>query len=36
MLKVIYKWFGKPHKNQNSPRGERGVGFLVCKCLVCK
>ena len=29
-----YTWFGKPHSNQNSPRGEGGVGFLVRKCLV--
>ena len=24
-----YKWFGKPRSNQNSQRGEGGVGFLV-------
>ena len=24
-----YKWFGKPRSNQNSRRGEGGVGFLV-------
>ena len=29
-----YKWFGKPRSNQNSPRGEGGVSFLVCECLV--
>ena len=29
-----YKWFGKPCIKQNSPRGEGGVGFLVCECLV--
>ena len=29
-----YKWFGKPRINQNSLRGEGGVGFLVCECLV--
>ena len=29
-----FKWFGKPHSNQNSQRGEDGVGFLVCECLV--
>ena len=29
-----YKWFGKPRSNQNSRRGEGGVGFLVCECLV--
>ena len=29
-----YKWFGKPHSNQNSCRGEGGVGFLVRECLV--
>ena len=28
-----YKWFGKPRSNQNSPRGEGGVGFLVHECL---
>ena len=28
-----YKWFGKPRSKQNSPRGEGGVGFLVCECL---
>ena len=29
-----YKWFGKPSSNQNSRRGEGGVGFLVRECLV--
>ena len=29
-----YKWFGKPRGNQNSQRGEGGVGFLVRECLV--
>ena len=29
-----YKWFGKPRSNQNSQRGEGGVGFLVRDCLV--
>ena len=29
----MLKWFGKPCSNQNSPKGERGVGFLVCECL---
>ena len=29
-----YKWFGKPRSNQNSQRGEGGVGFLVRECLV--
>ena len=29
-----YKWFGKPHIKQNSPRGEGGVVFLVRECLV--
>ena len=29
-----YKWFGKPRINQNSRRGEGGVGFLVRECLV--
>ena len=29
-----YKWFGKPRSNQNSRRGEGGVGFLVRECLV--
>jgi hypothetical protein len=29
-----YKWFGKPRSNQNSLRGEGGVGFLVRECLV--
>ena len=29
-----YKWVGKPSINQNSPRGEGGVGFLVRECLV--
>ena len=28
-----YKWFGKPRINQNSPKGEGGVGFLVRECL---
>ena len=28
------KWFGKPHTNQSSQRGEGGVGSLVCECLV--
>ena len=28
-----YKWFGKPRSNQNSWRGEGGVGFLVRECL---
>ena len=28
-----YTWFGKPRSKQNSPRGEGGVGFLVCECL---
>ena len=31
-----YKWFGKPCSNQNSQRGEGGVGFLVHGCLVNK
>ena len=31
-----YKWFGKPRSNQNSPRGEGGVGFLVRECLQMK
>ena len=29
-----YKWFGKPRINQNSLRGEGGVGFLVHEGLV--
>ena len=29
-----HKWFGKPCDVQNSQRGEEGVGFLVCDCLV--
>ena len=29
-----YKWFGKPRSNQNSHRGEGGVGFLVRERLV--
>ena len=29
-----YKWFGKLRSNQNSRRGEGGVGFLVQECLV--
>ena len=29
-----YKWLVKLHSNQNSPRGEGGVGFLVRKCIV--
>ena len=29
-----YKWFRKPCGNQNSQRGEGGVGFLVRECLV--
>ena len=29
-----YKWFGKPRGNQNSQRGEDGVGFLVQEGLV--
>ena len=29
-----YKWFHKPRNNQNIPRGEGGVGFLVRECLV--
>ena len=29
-----YKWFGKPRSSQRSQRGEGGVGFLVCECLV--
>ena len=29
-----YKWFGKPRINQNSLRGDGGVGFLVRECLV--
>ena len=29
-----YKWFGKPRSNENSQRGEGGVGFLVRDCLV--
>ena len=29
-----YKWFGKPRVNQNSLRGEGGVGFLIRECLV--
>ena len=28
-----YKWFGKPRIDQNSHRGEGGVGFLVCECI---
>ena len=28
-----YKWFGKPRIDQNSRRGEGGVGFLVCECI---
>ena len=28
-----YKWLGKPRNNKNCPRGEGGVGFLVCECL---
>ena len=30
----VTRWFGKPRSNQNSPRGEGGVGSLVCECLV--
>ena len=26
--------FGKPRSSQTSQRGEGGVGFLVCECLV--
>ena len=29
-----YKWFEKPHDVPCSQRGEGGVGFLVCDCLV--
>ena len=29
-----YTWFGKPHSNQRSQRGEGGVGFLVREYLV--
>ena len=29
-----YQWFGKPRSNQNSRRGEGGVGFFVRDCLV--
>ena len=29
-----YKLFGKPRSNQNSHRGEGGVGFLVRECPV--
>ena len=29
-----YQWFGKPRSNQNSQRGEGGVGFFVRDCLV--
>ena len=29
-----YKWFGKPRKILKNARGEGGVGFLVCECLV--
>ena len=29
-----YKWFEKPRINQNSPRGEGGVVFLVRDSLV--
>ena len=28
-----YKWFGKPRTDQNSRRGEGGVGFLVRECV---
>ena len=28
-----YKWFVKPRTNQNSPRMEGGIGFLVLKVL---
>ena len=28
-----YKWFGKPRIDQNSHRGEGGVGFLVRECI---
>ena len=28
-----YKWFGKPRIDQNSRRGEGGVGFLVRECI---
>ena len=28
-----YKWFGKPRIDQNSRRGEGGVGFLVRECM---
>ena len=28
------KWFGKPRIDQNNHRGEGGVGFLVCECIV--
>ena len=31
-----YKWFGKLRSNQNCPRGEGGVGFLVRECLINK
>ena len=30
----VYQWFGKPRSNQNSQRGESGVGFFVRDCLV--
>ena len=29
-----YNWFGKPRSNQNSQRGEGGIGILVCDCMV--
>ena len=29
-----YKWFGKPRSNQNSRRGEGGVGILVRECVI--
>ena len=29
-----YRWLWKPRSNQNSHRGEGGVGFLVRECLV--
>ena len=28
-----YKWFGKPRIDQNSRKGEGGVGFLVRECI---
>ena len=31
-----YKWLGKPHKIQNSQRGEGGVRFLIGECLIAE